>query len=323
MKNIALLTLAFIAITTGFSSLALAEVYQKDMIPLKNQRLSRDDIQWQKRSFYDGTWQITKFTDFDNRNKTLDNAIAADKWAVRRQAVVDATFIGQGVKAASNFVQRQFDEQPEIYRPLNDLPSGYEMNAGAFVDAKSPAEVTRIKSQIDSSRMLRRYQETHPVEFAIFHYVPAAAEIIAIAGFIISFLGAGAKVRAGIKAAPSALLRFFIFCWQKRDDFMKKLKPAWLELIAAIMLIVATFDTPYGYYTFLRICITIACVVTVVRDYNKRKDISLVSIFFGLSAILMNPIIPIHLDKESWGVVNSVMAVAFGLMAWVKIKKIF
>lgn len=101
---------------------------------------------------------------------------------------------------------------------------------------------------------------------------------------------------------------------------LKLLKVVWLELIAAVMLLIALSDMPYGYYTFLKISVTIACVVIAVTDYNKRKDISLVSIFFGLSAILMNPIIPIHFNKEIWGWVNSLMALVFCFMAWKKIQ---
>lgn len=153
--------------------------------------------------YEDGDWQ-------DNPNQQLDEQIAANKGKVRKQAVVDATFIGQGVKAASSFIQRQFDEQPERFNPLRDLPSGYEMDAGAFVDAKSPAEVTRIKSQIDSSRMLRRYQETHPVESMALNFVPAAAEF-AVGGYVTGGFKAAAKVDAAIRTIPNALVRVPVY----------------------------------------------------------------------------------------------------------------
>ena len=60
---------------------------------------------------------------------------------------------------------------------------------------------------------------------------------------------------------------------------------------------------PYGYYTFLRIVLSIWGITGIIQA-NKEEQASpgktaAIIISSGI-LILYNPIIPIHLDRETW-----------------------
>jgi hypothetical protein len=72
---------------------------------------------------------------------------------------------------------------------------------------------------------------------------------------------------------------------------------------------------PIGYYTFLRIIVTIGAVAVIVQEYNG--EIIPWIILFGIIAIIFNPIIPVYLhDKEIWAVINFIAAILFGVKAF-------
>ena len=83
-------------------------------------------------------------------------------------------------------------------------------------------------------------------------------------------------------------------------------------IIASVLLLLSFFDWPYGYYTFLRVVVTIVAIYYIYWLYSLAK---LQNIWFwGLIVIgiLFNPIIPIHLgDKTIWGIIDVIVAVFF------------
>ncbi len=88
--------------------------------------------------------------------------------------------------------------------------------------------------------------------------------------------------------------------------------------ISVIMLLLAipTF-WPYGYYVLLRWVVTISAVFLLSLAYESKKTFWL--FLMGMVVILFNPIIPVHLDKEIWIVIDFVVAVLF-LVSIFKIK---
>ncbi|MBU2635077.1 hypothetical protein KJ841_01220 [Patescibacteria group bacterium] len=69
-------------------------------------------------------------------------------------------------------------------------------------------------------------------------------------------------------------------------------------IIASILLLLSFFDWPYGYYTFLRVVVTIVAVYYIYWLYTKTK---LQNIWFWglvIIGILFNPIVPIQLDEK-------------------------
>ena len=83
-------------------------------------------------------------------------------------------------------------------------------------------------------------------------------------------------------------------------------------IIASAMLFLALLDLPYGYYTFLRVVITIISVYYAYWIYEEIKKQGFW--FWGLIAIiiLFNPIIPIHLGYKSiWAIIDIIAGLFF------------
>jgi len=83
------------------------------------------------------------------------------------------------------------------------------------------------------------------------------------------------------------------------------------DLIAAVMLLIATAELPYGYYTFLRWVICGISIFIACSAYGWGGIWA--SWLFGLIALLFNPLIPIHLTREIWQPIDTVCAVLFGV----------
>lgn len=84
-----------------------------------------------------------------------------------------------------------------------------------------------------------------------------------------------------------------------------------LTLIAAGFLFIALFDgLPYGYFTFLRFVVCAIGFYLTFNIYEENKESLLVWIYGGI-AVLFNPIIPIHLERETWWIIDLIVGVIF------------
>lgn len=67
----------------------------------------------------------------------------------------------------------------------------------------------------------------------------------------------------------------------------------------ALLLFIAMAELPIGYYTFLRIAITIGAVSVIIFEFEKGFNFWLITFVFV--AILFNPLFPVYLnDKKMW-----------------------
>lgn len=81
-------------------------------------------------------------------------------------------------------------------------------------------------------------------------------------------------------------------------------------LLSAIMLLLAIPEFfPYGYYTLLRWVVSAGAVFLVYISHQLKKTFWV--FLMALIALLFNPIAPIHLDKETWVIINLIVAVLF------------
>lgn len=79
------------------------------------------------------------------------------------------------------------------------------------------------------------------------------------------------------------------------------------RIIAAILLFLALDRHTYGYYKLLRF---VVCGVTVYGVYFAAKFEKIGWAWtFGIIAFLFNPLIPIHLHKGSWVIIDLGVAV--------------
>jgi len=90
-----------------------------------------------------------------------------------------------------------------------------------------------------------------------------------------------------------------------------------LWVIPAAMLILALFHLPYGYYTLLRIVVTVCSAYLSRLEYISTQKISFFVITFGLLALLFNPIIPIYFSKSIWAGIDLLAALIFGIHAYI------
>lgn len=83
-----------------------------------------------------------------------------------------------------------------------------------------------------------------------------------------------------------------------------------LLLICAGLLFIGILDLPIGYYTFLRIAVTMGSVAVLVTEFENGWNIWIIT--FGLIAILFNPLIPIYLkDKSAWMPIDIIGGIIF------------
>ena len=79
-----------------------------------------------------------------------------------------------------------------------------------------------------------------------------------------------------------------------------------VKIIAIIMLFWALADNTYGYYQILRWVIAGITGYSAYLAYKQGKNAW--TWIMTITAILFNPIAPIHLDRETWSVLNIIAA---------------
>lgn len=89
-------------------------------------------------------------------------------------------------------------------------------------------------------------------------------------------------------------------------------KPYVFVAIAALLLI-ALLPLPYGYYTFLRLTVTISAAFAI---YSFWEDTPWLAWIFISVAILFNPLIPVYLDRQIWAILDVITAGIFSWAAW-------
>jgi hypothetical protein len=88
-----------------------------------------------------------------------------------------------------------------------------------------------------------------------------------------------------------------------------------LLLICATLLLLGIANLPIGYYTFLRIVVTISAVVIIVNEFENGINFWVIA--FGLIAVLFNPLIPVYLgDKSAWMPIDLIAVILFGIKSF-------
>lgn len=90
--------------------------------------------------------------------------------------------------------------------------------------------------------------------------------------------------------------------------------PVWIAPL--VLLLLALGPWPYGYYTFLRLVVCASALYAAFVLLSGGKSPWLGWIFVGL-AILYNPIFRVHLDRETWSLINLASAAPYALLGWV------
>lgn len=84
----------------------------------------------------------------------------------------------------------------------------------------------------------------------------------------------------------------------------------YLLLLCTGLLFISLADLPIGYYTLLRIVVTIGAIATIIYEFENGINFWVIS--FGVIAIIFNPLIPIYLnDKSAWVLIDIISAIFF------------
>ena len=81
--------------------------------------------------------------------------------------------------------------------------------------------------------------------------------------------------------------------------------------VPVIVLIGAYGDWPYVYYTLLRVIVFFAALSLAYDIYNRTSKVALWCAAFIAVAILFNPLLPIHLARGIWAVIDPAIAALF------------
>ena len=88
-----------------------------------------------------------------------------------------------------------------------------------------------------------------------------------------------------------------------------------LLILCGTFLLLAVTNLPIGFYTFLRIVVTIGAIYIIGAEV--QKSITIPTILFGLIAILFNPLLPIYFyDKTAWVPYDLISGIIFLIKAF-------
>lgn len=91
-------------------------------------------------------------------------------------------------------------------------------------------------------------------------------------------------------------------------------------IVAAILLLIAMFPLPYGYFTFLRLTVTAAASLWCWTAYSKDRSVGFNVILAGAIAVLFNPVVPVHLSRDLWQPIDVLAACCFFWKAYTEWK---
>jgi hypothetical protein len=80
-------------------------------------------------------------------------------------------------------------------------------------------------------------------------------------------------------------------------------------LVPAALLLLALLSFPYGYYTFLRLAVTLSAGLLAYWSWSRQQP--LWAIAFAAVALLFNPLFPVYLDRSTWGPIDVAVAALY------------
>lgn len=91
------------------------------------------------------------------------------------------------------------------------------------------------------------------------------------------------------------------------------------SIVCGVLLLAGIANLPIGYYSFLRIAVTLCAIVIMI---TKAKEVHpFWQVLFGIIAIVFNPVIPVYLYQKSLWIPIDASAGATFLLYGFKYKK--
>ena len=80
-------------------------------------------------------------------------------------------------------------------------------------------------------------------------------------------------------------------------------------ILVAVFLFSAMGHWPYGFYQFLRLVTTAVGGYVAVRSFSSGRAMQ--GIIFAAIALLFNPILPVHMVRETWHSIDACCGLVF------------
>ena len=90
-------------------------------------------------------------------------------------------------------------------------------------------------------------------------------------------------------------------------------------LASAVLLVAALGDHSYSYYTFLRWVVFMSA--GMVAWVAWQTEVQPATFQFAAIAILFNPLAPVTMDKDTWGLIDVICAGLFALALFLPSKR--
>ena len=92
---------------------------------------------------------------------------------------------------------------------------------------------------------------------------------------------------------------------------MTKATDALLHFIPAGMLALAIVHWPHGYYVLLRVVVFASGLLIAGSIFQRRRDFTISLGLFAIAAVIFNPIVPLHMTRGVWSILNITVAIFF------------
>ena len=89
-----------------------------------------------------------------------------------------------------------------------------------------------------------------------------------------------------------------------------------IQIVGAIILLLCLLHMPYGFYTIVRLAMTVISGYLAYDYYTHNKKE--LAVTFSIIAVLFQPFIKLALGREIWQVVDVVVAILLLILAFRK-----
>lgn len=88
-----------------------------------------------------------------------------------------------------------------------------------------------------------------------------------------------------------------------------------LLFLCSCLLFIGLLNLPTGFYTFLRIIVTIGAIAVLIKEFEKGLNFWI--LIFVVIIIIFNPLVPVYLnDKSAWVPIDIICGLLFLLKSY-------
>ncbi|MCC6127559.1 MAG: DUF3592 domain-containing protein [Pirellulales bacterium] len=218
-----------------------------------------------------------------------------EEWQISRRFRHSSTAVGIVTSAQPGWKSRDDGESPYIeYRFKTS--NGIEYTGASSHEFFPEGETAEVE-YLPSDPYFNRIKGTNATRANIVQYLFFAGLMFFFAGwlFLLGYSDKTARYVGDKEIAPN-------------NSTFARFPQIILSAVSAYLLYDAAFEVyPYAFYQILRWIVCCTAILFAVDAHRWKKTWALWT--FAVMAILFNPIVPIHLTRDSWSVIDRIAAV--------------